>query len=522
MGMALTVDQLPNDLDKVKRIAVNYAEESEWLREELRLLRAKIFGQSSERWTGPKGDLLLFESEAAEEGQRKSPPEVTVPEHKRRKTGRQPIPSYLPRKPIVYDVPEAEKVCGCGKHKVHIGDEVSEQLEYQPASIYVIEHVRPKYACRDCEGVDDPGRPTVSIAPVPPQILPKALAGPGLLAHLICGKFVDAIPFYRQESQLARLGVELGRATMCNWAIALAHACEPLYKLLKKESLSGPLVNADESTLQVVGKKGQFATKDGYMWVFVGGTPGRLAVVFVYSPTRSGKVAVEYLMGYQGGVQTDGYSGYDFLDEMPGIEHYGCWSHARRGFTDVQKASGNLRAVDPLKGGVADQVIEHVRLMYAVEASAREKKLSPEQIVELRQELAKPQVELIMKRLEEVKDEIPPKSRLGKAVQYTLGQKARLERYLNNGHVRPDNNLPENKFRPFVVGRKNWLFSGSPEGAKASATLYSLVETAKANGLEPYRYLRYIFEQLPLARTTEDHRALLPQYLDRTRLGLSP
>jgi transposase len=370
--------------------------------------------------------------------------------------------------------------------------------------------------------VEEPSKPTVAIAPAPPQIIPKSIATPSLLAHVIVTRFVDAVPFYRQEKQFARLGVDIKRSTMSNWAIALAEACSPLLALLQTEVLAGPLVNCDETTLQVLREPGRKATTKSFIWVFAGGSADKPAVFFLYSPTRHGKVAAEFLQGYSGAVQTDGFDGYNFLDALPEIQHHGCWGHARRKFMDVLKAAGRYHPLPQPRGGVADEMVERIRVLYAVEASAREKELSPADTVVLRQERAKPEVTAIKTLLDRVADEVPPKGLLGKAVNYTRNQWPRLETYLENGHVGLDNNRAENTVRPIVVGRKNFLFAGSPDGAHASAGLYSLAETAKANGLEPYRYFLHIFTQLPRAGSTEEIRSLLPQHLDKAVLGQPP
>lgn len=520
--MIPTFDDLPDDNNKLKRITIDYAIENAWLHEQLRLIRAQMFGRTSERIGSPLDvqQMPLFEVEAAplsESAGGEKATEIKVGSHVRRKPGPQPLPAWLPRVQILHDVSDAEKLCGCGIQKDRIGQEVAEKLEYRPASFCVLQHIRPKYACPKCEGVDDEG-PTVVIAPPPPQLIPKSIAGPGLLAQVMIGKFADAIPFYRQERQYKRLGVDIGRASMCNWALKVAQVCAPLLELLHQEILAGPLVNCDETTLQVLTD----ATTDSYVWVFVGGPPEKPTVVFLYSPTRSSEVPVEFLKDYQGGVQTDGYGGYDYLDTLPGVIHYGCWAHARRYFMDVIKAAGRLRPVDPPKGGVADEALERMRLLYAVDASARERNLSVEETLALRQDKSKPQLDSFKTWLEGSIDTIPPKSLLGKATSYALAQWARLERYVDSGLVPMDNNVAENKIRPYVVGRKNWLFSGTPEGAQASVAFYSLIETAKANKLEPYWYLRHVFERLPLARTPDDFKALLPQYIDRTLLERPP
>jgi transposase len=394
-----------------------------------------------------------------------------------------------------------------------IGEEVSEQLDIIPAKIQVIRNIRPKYACKQCEGIKDEGA-TVKIAPVPPQIIPKSIVSPGLLAHILTGKFIDHLPFYRQEKQLRRLGVDVSRTSMCNWAMKAAEVCQPLLNLLQDEILAGSYVNVDETTLQVLSEPGRSPTTKSYMWIFRRGDPKKTALVYQYHPTRGGDAAKAFLRGFQGYVQTDGYSGYNFLDEEKDISHIGCMAHARRKFMDVIKAQGKNR-----KSGSADIAVSYIKKLYALEKKAKDAGLSIAEIYTMRQEEAKPILDDFKKWLEKKSLQTPPKGLLGKAVGYAIKQWDKLEGYINDGQLSPDNNAAENSIRPFVIGRKNWLFSGTPEGASASALLYSLIETAKANGLEPFAYLRYIFDKLPTTTTLEDYEALLPWNLTSEQMN---
>lgn len=511
--MFTDTDRLPDDPAELKKIIGHYEEENHLLREQVRQLYDKLFGKKSEKYFGKSPQLLLFdipevdpESEQAEE--------VVIPAHSRKKSGRKPLPDTLPRVEVVHDIPEDEKVCGCGAELARIGEEVSEKLDIIPAVIRVIKHIRPKYSCKSCEGVEDAGA-SVKIAPVPPQIIPKGIASAGLLAHLLTGKFEDALPFYRQEKQFSRLGVEIGRATMCNWAMKAAEACQPLLELLHKDVLSGPLVNADETTLQVLKEPGRSPTTKSYMWIFRGGDPHRPSLLYRYHPTRSGDIARAFLHRYKGVVQTDGYQGYDFLDTEDDVVHLGCWAHARRKFVDADKARGKKA-----KTGSTTVALKFISDLYKIEREIKKQICSAEQIVAIRQAKTKPLLDDFKKWLEKKSLQVVPKSLLGTAVSYTLKQWDRLTRYIAISEATPDNNLAENAIRPFVVGRKNWLFSGTPEGAEASASLYSLIETAKACNLDVYQYLRYLLENLPFARCGEDYRKLLPQQLSAEMLAL--
>jgi transposase len=517
-------EKLPDDPEALKGIIVDlcarYNKDTELFLEQIRELRDKLFGRKSEKIpTGSEAvQLPLFDMPEPEKVEGEEAEVVEIPAHTRKKCGRKALPEDLPRVEVVHDIPENEKICGCGNELTRIGEEVSEQLDIVPARIQVIKNIRPKYACRACEGVEDSG-PTVKIAPVPAQIIPKSIVTSGLLAHVLTGKFVDAMPFYRQEKQFSRLGVEISRTTMCNWAMKAAAACTPLYELLQKEVLAGYLIHIDETTVQVLDEPGRAPTQKSYMWIFQRGDPERPVLIYQYNPSRSGDVVAKFLPGYAGAIMTDGYAGYDFLDRNPDIKHLGCWAHARRKFVDVIKAQGKNRN----KTGSADVAVNsYIGKLYKLENEAKEKKLKPDEIYRMRQEKAKPIVANFKAWLDKRMFETPPKGLLGQAMAYTLNQWHRLIGYLEDGRLPIDNNAVENSIRPFVVGRKNWLFSGTPEGAAASAMLYSLIETAKANKLEPYSYLRFIFERLPLASTAEDLQALLPWNLTMDQLGIVP
>lgn len=515
--MSKTAKTLPDDPVELKRIILEterrYEKENELLREQIRLLQAQMFGKKSEKGLADSGavQVPLFDMPEPEVVVEE---EVEVPPHKRKKPGRKKLPDTLPRVEVVHDIDEAEKLCGCGEQLERIGEDVSEKLDVVPAVIRVIKHIRPKYACKQCQGLETDG-PVVKIAPPPKQIIPKSIVTAGLLAYILIAKFSDALPFYRQERMFDRIGVEISRANMCNWAMKAAAACRALLALLHQEIRSGPLINIDETTVQVIDEPGRAASTKSYMWVCRGGAPDSPVLMYHYAPSRSGDVARALLEGYSGVVQSDGYSGYDFLDHIPEISHGGCLAHARRKFTDAQKARGKNA-----KPGSIDVALSYIRKIYAVESEAKRKGISGAKLLRLREEKAKPIFDDFFKWLSKKSLQVVPKSLLGKAVNYTLNQWSRLVVYLEHPMMTPDNNLAENAIRPFVIGRKNWLFAGTPDGAKASADIYSLIETAKANNLEPYRYLRFLFEKLPFAECGNDLRVLLPMNLKPEQLVL--
>jgi transposase len=524
--MRLDVHSLPDDPTELKHIIAtlssSYQDKLHHLEEQVRLLRNEIFGRKSEKHLPPQNERqqrLFDETDGGSEAEEASPSQgqapILVAPHQRRKAGRKPLPADLPRIEVIHDIPESEKQCACGTPLSRIGEEVCEKLDIIPAKVRVIRHIRYKYACKGCEGVESLA-PTVLIAPLPPQLIPKTMATAGLLAHIVVSKFEDALPFHRQSKQLARLGIDLPRATLCNWARQVAERASPLADLMDRAIREGPIVNIDETTVQVLQEPGRSDTQKSYMWIFRGGDPERPVLRYQYHPTRAGSVPLNYLEGFKGYVQTDGYNGYDALGRKPGIVMVGCWAHARRKFHEVLKAASVQVAKRKL---AAEEALEFIGKLYRIEKEARAKELPAPALCELRQQQAEPVLAEFKRWLEEKAPLTPPGGLLGKAIGYTLNQWPRLIAYLQDGRLRPDNNLVENAIRPFVVGRKNWLFSGHPRGAAASAFLYSLIETAKANGFKPYAYLRYLFDQLPLATTEDDYRSLLPPYMDASRLN---
>ena len=478
------------------------------LKEEVRLLKHRLYGHKSDRWsTEDVQQGRLFneaESAAAELPEQEQCPSISVAAHSRRPRGRRPLPEDLPREEVVHDIPEDQKICGCcGAPLSRIGEETNEKLKMIPQRLIAVRHIRPRYACRECQGVREEAK--IKIAEPPEELIPKSIATAELLAYLLTSKFVDGLPFYRQEKILARVGVDLSRATMCHWAIMVGKRLEPLVELLGKRIRAGPYVQIDETTLQVLKEPGRAAESKSYMWVYRGGEPGKTSLVYQYFPSRSGDVPFEFLDDYAGYVQTDGYKGYEKVGRKPGILMLGCWAHARRKFVEVTKVNA--------AGHNAHDMLELIRRLYEVEHIAEQNKLVAEQIAELRQHKAQPILAEIKKQLDALNEQTPPQGALGKAVGYALGQWDRLTRYVENGMLRPDNNLAENAIRPFVVGRKAWLFCDTPAGAYASAAIFSVIETAKANGHEPYWYLRFLLDRLVSAKTTEDLEKLLPQNL---------
>ena len=512
--MAKAAEDLPENIDTLKALVVANEQlllEREQriavLEEQLRLLMHKRFGASSEK-TAIDQLNLFNEAEATVEQSSETPAaddtETTVPEHKRKKPGRRPLPADLPRVVIEHDIPEDQKVCPCGCRKKRTGAETSEQLDIIPPKAQVLQHVRYKYACPDCEGVEDDG-PTVTIAPMPPQPIPKSNASPGLLAYIVIAKFLDGLPLYRLAKIFARFGVDLGRGTMAGWMIRMGDLIVPLINLMNETQLGYDILAMDETTVQVLKEPGRAATSKSYMWVRRGGPPSRPVILFDYDPSRSGAVPFRLLADFKGTLQTDGYEGYAATAARDDIIHVGCLAHARRKFDEAVKAQAKTG-----RGGLAKQGLELIQKIYRIEREARERKLDADARKQLRDHKAKPLWDELRKWLDRSIGQVPPQTLTGKALGYLDKQWPRLIRCLDDGRLEVDNNLCENSIRPFVLGRKAWLFADTPAGADASARLYSLIETAKANGLEPYAYLRHVFTELPKATTQAEIEALLP------------
>ena len=479
------------------------------LEEQLRLATVKTFAPSSEKLAS-LGHPDLFFNEAEKLGTKPEADaqasEIVVPAHTRERGKRKPIDPDLPRKRIEHDIPDTEKMCPCGCRMARIGEVTSEQLDIEPAKACVLQHVRFKYACRTCEGTSHDGAAVVT-APLPAQPLPKSNASPGLAAFITVSKYADGLPLYRLEGILARYRISVSRTAMACWMIKLGDLVQPLIDLFNDMQLAYDVLQMDETTVQVLKEDGRAAKDKSFMWVRRGGAPGQTTILFDYAATRAGSVPLILLSGYQGFLQSDDYAGYNAAGRRDGVRHVGCLDHARRKFVDAVKAQ---HAIAGQERGLAPEALLIIRKLYAIEKPARDAKMSAEQRHKLRREKAKPIWDELRVWLDRNLGAVPPQSLTGKAIHYLAADWPRLVRCLEDGRVEISNVLCENAIRPFVIGRKNWLFSDTPAGAHASAKLYSIIETAKANGLEPYAYLRHIFEKLPQATTPADIEALLP------------
>lgn len=475
------------------------------LLEKWQLELKKRFAASSEGLPG-QGDLFNEIEDILQPDEE----EVAAEQHiaYTRKVGRRArLDASLPRKEIVHDISDDEKTCECCGTDMHrMGEDVSEKLDFIPAKVQVIRHVRPKYSCRTCEqqGTES----NIKQAPVAPSMLPKSIATPSLLGQIITAKFQYGLPLYRQEALFKQFGADISRQTMSRWLVAVSQKLEPLYQRMHDILVQQPVLWADETTLKVI----QSEKSKSYMWVYgCGGdkpppdsaSPPNI-VLYDYQDSRGGIHPKDFLKGYRGPLQVDGYQGYEQTD----AKLAGCWAHARRKFVDAKTVQGKK------KTGKADRALSYIQKLYRVE-----KRMAGKPFDELRS-ARQTESSSIMSEFKAWLDaqaiQVPPTSIIGKAVQYTLNQWPKLQVYLTDGRINIDNNRAERAIKPFVIGRKAWLFANTHGGADASAVLYSLVETAKANGLQPIDYLMRLFEQWPLITGDDDIDHLLPWNIELT------
>jgi transposase len=483
-----------------------YKVERDLYRERVAAFERKLFAAKSEARGAHQRDLFFNEAEAL--APTTPAAKVRIAAHERVKRGRKPLDPSLPREIIRYELPEAERVCPHdGAALKEIGVEASEQLDIIPAQIRVIRHERVKYACPCCSQ-------GVRTAAAPVKLIPKALLTENALAWVITAKYQDGLPLYRVAAILHRLGGEVMRNTLASSVVRVGEAVVPLINLLRDHLLDATLLHGDETEVQVLKEDGRPAQRKSYMWVQMSGA-GPPVRLFTYAPSRSAKTALELYEGAHGALLTDGYEAYSAVATANKLVHLACWSHARRYFVEAEAAVPKAaRSADH----PATQFLDLMRELYAVEAHWRERPEVADESEQqrfamrhrLRQEHSAPIIDRIEALLLTHLHGVLPQSLLGKALHYLHEQWPKLIRFLNDGRYPIDNNQCENALRPFVIGRKAWLFSDSVGGAQASANLYSLIETAKAVGIEPYRYLLHIFRGLPTAKSIDDYEALLP------------
>ncbi len=468
------------------------------LEEYLRLATVQKFGASSEK--------LAFQSDLFDEAEievalseleEQLPEEDRVrPRKKKRKRG---FSDKLQRVQIHLTLSDEEKD---GATKTFF-TKVKEELEFIPAQVKVLEYWQEK-AVFNIDGED-----VIVAAQRPAHPLGKCFASPALLAYIIASKYADGLPLYRLEGMLKRYGGDISRSNMAHWIVRLQDVFQPLINLIREVQLEGNYLQADETRIQVLKETGKTAQSDKWMWVIRGGPPDKQSVLFEYDPSRAGAVAERLLDGFGGVLQADGYSGYSKVCRIAGITRIGCFDHARRKFVEASRAaetrSTQKKVGQPTK---ADVALSKIRRLYAIEKSIKD--LEHDKKKQARQSLSVPILEDLKPWLEKNVSRVPKDSLTHKAITYTLNQWEYLIGYCEDGQLNISNALAENAIRPFAVGRRAWLFADTSRGARASATCYSLVESAKANGLEPYAYLQHVLAHIAAADTVEKLEALLP------------
>lgn len=491
--MPASAKNLPENLAQAHQLIVLQQARIAWFEEQFRLLKHQKYGASSEA-ASPQA-ALFNEAEALATPGAASADKPAAQKSPRAKPGRKPLPANLPRETIVHDLPADQKVCGCGGALHRIGQDKSEQLDIVPRQLKVIEHVRIKYGCRACsEGI--------RTAPAPAAPIPGGLPTANLLAYVIAEKYQRALPLYRLEEGFREDGVELSRTTLAHWMIQAADRLTPLYLALQDHLLGQPVIHADETPVQVLQEPGRAAQTPSYMWLYRSGWDGPPIVLFEYRTTRAREHPKAFLKGFAGYLQVDGYAAYDRLP----VTLVGCLAHARRYFHEALQAQPPGAAPDSL----AQQALARIGALYAIERELIDAKADAQARHRVRQLRSRPLLDAFKAWLDALAPQVLPKSLLGKAVAYTRGQWDKLGRYVDDGRLSIDNNRSERAIKSFVIGRNNWMFSATPQGATASAVLYSLVITARENGLTPYDYLRQALSTLPTLKTRAEVQQLLP------------
>ena len=384
-------------------------------------------------------------------------------------------------------------------------EKTKEELDIIPAKAQVIEHLQEKAVF-----ADENGKRRLVTADKPPHPLGKAIASVSLLVYIIISKYADGLPLYRLEGILKRYGGDITRTTMANWLIRLSTELQPVVNLLEEHLLNCDYIQCDETTIQVLKEPGMSPTSKKYIWVMRGGPPGKTVVTFNYDKSRAGAVAGRLLAGAQCiYFQTDGYPGYDAICTAKGIIHLGCWDHARRKFIEAINAAPKKTKKKKQKPSKAQVAISKIDALYAIERKMDKLGLTDDERKAYRAKYSLPKLSALHDWLIENEPKVDKDSKTYKAISYTLGQWPKMIRYCEHGSLRISNVLTENAIRPFAVGRKAWLFSNSQRGATASANLYSLIETAKANHRKPYQYLSWMLNKLP-STSVESIEDLMP------------
>ncbi len=473
--------------------------------EMFKLHQRQKFGASSEK--GNENQIMLDEvfSEMFNEAETLKEPimvepteETVIPKHTRKKAKRGSKFDKLPVETITYELTDQEKVCDtCGNKLTEMKKEIRKELVIIPAQVKVVEHVTVSYSCRTCDKEGTAG--FIKQAKSPKALIAKSLVSPSLMAYILNQKYTNAMPLYRQEQEFKRLGIELTRQNLSNWTLKGATLLKPLEVLIKNELLNNEILHADETTLEVLHEPGKEATSKSYIWCYrTSHATNHPVVLYDYQKGRGAIYVQDYLKNWKGKyLHCDGYQAYKKLEN---VTLCGCLVHAKRKFYEAYKA--NELNQDAKKGE------EFIQKLFMIEHMADKDNLSYEERLSLRQEKSQEIFDDMYKFIDEITPKTLPKSLLGSAIKYALNQKEYLGSFLKDGRIQLSNNLAEQSIKPFVIGRKNWLFSNTPSGASASATIYSIIQTALANNLKPFYYLEYVFTQIQLDKNVPMEKLL--------------
>lgn len=508
----LSVKELLSRLDEHDRIIQKKSDVIEsqqkriaLLEEYLRLERLRRFGPSSEK-NPNQGEIFdeveleicaIEENDEGEDSGDDEDDSSSEGAKSKKKPGRKALSSSLPRHQVYIDLSDEEKAGALDTYYT----KVKEELDIIPAKARVVEYMQEKAVF-----ADEDGRRILS-ADLPLHPLGKAIASPGTLAHVIVSKYCDGLPLYRLEGMMERYGGGVTRTTMANWLIRLTRELRPLIHLMREHQNGSNYLQMDETRVQVLKEPGYSVTSDKWMWVVRGGPPGSPCIIFTYDPSRSQEVPLRLLEGFRGYLQADGYAGYGAVCRANGLVHLGCMDHARRKFREAKKAQPKESKTQG-RVSKADVALGKIGKLYMVER--RIETLTPQERYRERQAKSVPLLNDLRAWLDKNAPKVAKDSLTRTAMTYMLNQWDKLIRYCDDGRLHISNALAENAIRPFAVGRRNWLFADTPAGASASALYYSLVETAKANHIEPYAYFKHILDRIAYADTVEKMEALLP------------
>ncbi|BBA33847.1 uncharacterized protein sS8_1893 [Methylocaldum marinum] len=457
---------------------------------DLAQLKKLLFGARSERLaTLPDIDQLPLWDEVPEDAPVASPvafKTVVVQSPAKNQPKRTALPAHLPREIVVLPLSAQDRQCpACGEERPVIGYESSERLDYVPAQLKVVETRREKCACAKCQG-------QLTTVPAPPQIIEQGIPLPGLLAHLLMAKYGYHLPLYRIEQIFAHQGVPIARTTLCDWVIQSGWQLQPLVERMLALLKQQPVIFSDDTTVAV---QDRGKTRETRFWVYAGHSPP--IVVYDHTETRAGKHPKAKLEGYSGYLQADAYAGYDQIFAAGKVLEVACWAHARRKFFEIARQTENGKRIS------AHEALEYIGRLYAIEREAKEQQLDAEGTRKLRQEQARPILAEFKSWLEDRLRQLAPKTPTAQAIGYALKNWPALERYTEDGRLEIDNNRSERAIRPLTIGRKNWLFLGSPKGGQVAATVFSLIQTCKELDLNPEAYLKDVLTRLPTTKQRE-------------------